>query len=102
MLHDAGVAVDARDALPPRLDLAAKVDGSARFGADVRLPEENTEAALTKLVAFDRETRILSRDVAAIDLRIPDRISVRPSAEAAEALAAALKSRMPKRAGSDT
>ncbi len=71
-------------------------------GADVRLPEENAEAALIKLVAFDRETKILSRDVAAIDLRIPDRISVRPSPEAAEARAAALKSRMPKRAGSDT
>lgn len=71
-------------------------------GVDVRLPEENAEAALMKLVAFDRETRILSRDVAAIDLRIADRITVRPSAEAAEARAAALKSRMPKRTGSDT
>ncbi len=70
-------------------------------GVDVRLPEENAEAALTKLVVFDRETRILSRDVAAIDLRIPGRISVRPSAEAAEARAAALKTRSPKRAGSD-
>lgn len=70
-------------------------------GVDVRLPEENAEAALAKLVAFDRETRILSRDVAAIDLRIPDRITVRPSAEAVEARAAARKARMPKRAGSD-
>lgn len=71
-------------------------------GVDVLLPEENAEAALVKLIAFDRETRILSRDVAAIDLRIPDRITVRPSSEAVEARAAALKTRMPKRAGSDT
>lgn len=70
-------------------------------GVDVRLPEQNAEAALAKLVAFDRETRILSRDVAAIDLRIADRITVRPSADAAEARAAALKTRLPKRAGSD-
>ncbi len=70
-------------------------------GVDVRLPEGNAEAALAKLVAFDRETRILSRDVAAIDLRIPDRITVRPSAEAAEARAAALRAQTPKRAGSD-
>ena len=70
-------------------------------GVDVRLPEENAEAALTKLVAFDRETRILSRDVAVIDLRIADRITVRPSDEASQARAAALKVRMPKRAGSD-
>ena len=70
-------------------------------GVDVRLPEENAEAALAKLVAFDRETRILSRDVAVIDLRIPDRVTVRPSDDVAEARAAALKARAPKRAGSD-
>ena len=70
-------------------------------GVDVRLPEENAEAALAKLVAFDRETRILSRDVAVIDLRIPDRVTVRPSDEVTEARAAALKTRTLKRAGSD-
>jgi cell division protein FtsQ len=70
-------------------------------GTDVRLPEENAEAALAKLVAFDRETRILSRDVAVIDLRIADRITVRSSDEAAQARAAALKARMPKRTGSN-
>ena len=69
-------------------------------GVDVRLPEQNAEAALARLVAFDRETRVLSRDVAAIDLRIADRITVRPSAETADARAA-LKTRLPKRAGSD-
>lgn len=70
-------------------------------GVDLRLPEENAEAALAKLVAFDRETKILSRDVAAIDLRLSDRITVRASDEAAQARAATLKARMPKRAGSD-
>jgi cell division protein FtsQ len=71
-------------------------------GMDVRLPEADPAAALVRLVALDREQKILSRDVAVIDLRLPDRTLVRLSSEAAAARAAALKSRPHKRKGEDT
>jgi len=44
----------------------------------VRLPLENVEAAIERLVQLDRETFILSREVSAIDLRLADRIGLMP------------------------
>jgi cell division protein FtsQ len=71
-------------------------------GTDVRLPEEDTDVALMRLVALDRDKRILSRDVSVIDMRFPDRVVVRLSDEAAQAYDAAMKARAPKRKGDDT
>jgi cell division protein FtsQ len=68
----------------------------------VRLPELDPAGALARLVALDREQKILSRDVTVIDLRAPERVAVRLSNDAAEARAAALRSRLPKRKGEDT
>jgi len=42
----------------------------------VRLPVENVEAAVERLVQLDRETFILSREVGVIDLRLADRIGL--------------------------
>jgi len=72
-----------------------------KSGIDVRLPEENPDVALMRLVALDKEKNILSRDITVIDLRLPDRIAVRLSDDAAQARDAAIKAR-PKRKGVDT
>lgn len=45
-------------------------------GVDVKLPESGVAAALAMLAAHDSKHRILSRDIAAIDLRLPDRVTV--------------------------
>lgn len=70
-----------------------------RNGVDVRLPETGLEAALDELVALDREKKLLSRDIAAIDLRLPDRVTVRLSDGAAQAREDLLKSKKPKPKG---
>ena len=54
-------------------------------GLDIRLPETETAQALDKLVALDREKKLTSRDLTSIDLRLPDRVTVRLSDEAAQA-----------------
>ena len=68
-------------------------------GIDVRLPETGVEQALDTLVELDRDKKILTRDIAAIDLRLPDRVTVRLSDEAAAARAEALKAKKPKKKG---
>jgi cell division protein FtsQ len=69
-------------------------------GIDVRLPETNIEQALDRLVALDREKKLLSRDIVAVDLRLSDRVSVRLSDAAAQARDDALKDKKKKK-GSD-
>ena len=68
-------------------------------GIDVRLPEADAERALDMLVKLDRDNKILSRDITAIDLRLPDRVTVQLSDEAAAARAEALKAKNPKKKG---
>jgi cell division protein FtsQ len=72
-------------------------------GIDIRLPETDIATALQTLTRLDREQGILSRDIVAVDLRLPDRVSVRLSDAAAEARAEALKdkTKKPKTKGSD-
>ncbi len=72
-----------------------------KSGIDVRLPEDNTDVALLRIVALDRSENVLSRDITVIDLRIPDRVTVRLSDEAQAARDAAMKAR-PKKKGTDT
>jgi cell division protein FtsQ len=67
-------------------------------GLDVRLPESGVTAALERLSKLDQDENLLSRDIVAIDLRLPDRITVRLSDEAAQARADALKAKMKKKA----
>ena len=68
-------------------------------GIDVRLPEANVQQALDRLVALDREKKLLSRDIVAVDLRLPDRVTVRLSDAAAAARDDALKEKMKKKGG---
>ena len=48
-------------------------------GVDVRLPEFEIDRALDQLVALDRDKKIFSRDITLVDLRLPDRVTVRLS-----------------------
>lgn len=70
-----------------------------RNGIDVRLPETGIEAALETLIRLDREKKLLSRDVVAIDLRLPDRVTVRLSDAAAQARNETQKPAKPTRKG---
>lgn len=54
-------------------------------GLDIRLPEEDVGNALATLVRLDKDDRLLSRDITAIDMRLPDRLTVRLSEDAAKA-----------------
>jgi cell division protein FtsQ len=65
-------------------------------GLDVRLPETNVARALDTLIALDRDKKILSRDITSIDLRLPDRVTVRLNEAAAQARNEALKEREKK------
>jgi cell division protein FtsQ len=60
-------------------------------GIDVELPETDPALALHHLVTFDRDKKLLSRDITIVDLRLPDRVTVRLSDAAAEARDTALK-----------
>lgn len=50
---------------------------SVATGVEVRLPEIDGAAAIGRLAELDRKHRLLERDVALIDLRMPDRMVVR-------------------------
>jgi cell division protein FtsQ len=62
-------------------------------GVDVRLPENDLEGALATLTKLDRDEKLFSRDITAVDLRLPDRLTVRLSEDAAKARADMLKDR---------
>jgi cell division protein FtsQ len=53
-------------------------------GLDVRLPEFGLDKALDQIAALERDAKLSGRDIAAIDLRLPDRITVRLTDAAAE------------------
>jgi len=54
-------------------------------GIDVLLPENEPERALRTLVELDHDKKLLSRDIVTVDLRLPDRVSVRLTEAAAAA-----------------
>jgi cell division protein FtsQ len=70
-------------------------------GIDVRLPDANVADALDRLVALDRDKKLLSRDITAVDLRLPDRVTVRLSDAAAAARDEVLKANAKKKKGGD-
>lgn len=53
-------------------------------GIDIRLPEQDPDIAWRRLAKLEREHRLLERQVQAVDLRIPDRLIVQLTAEAAD------------------
>lgn len=60
-------------------------------GVEIMLPETGIDAALKEVIDADRDGGLLSRDIVAVDLRIPDRLVVRLSERAEIAREAALK-----------
>jgi cell division protein FtsQ len=70
-----------------------------RNGVDVRLPEFDLERALDAFIALERDVKLSGRDIAAIDLRLPDRVTVRLSDEAFQAREEAAKKRQLKSKG---
>ena len=54
-------------------------------GLDIRLPEIDVGNALAALSRLDREEHLFSRDIVAIDMRLPDRLTVQLSEDAARA-----------------
>jgi cell division protein FtsQ len=68
-------------------------------GIDVKLPETDIGQALDRLAALDRERRLLSRDISIVDLRLPDRVTVRLSDAVAEEREEALKAKRAKPKG---
>ncbi len=51
-------------------------------GTDVLLPEGHEASAIRRLGELQREARLLDRPLAAIDLRLPDRLVLRPTRQA--------------------
>jgi cell division protein FtsQ len=68
-------------------------------GLDVRLPENDVGNALAALSKLDKEDRLFSRDIVAIDMRLPDRLTVQLSDDAAKAREDLFKDKKPKKAG---
>lgn len=52
-------------------------------GLEVKLPEHGVVSALRRLDQLEREGRVLSADISALDLRLPDRITLRLTEQAA-------------------
>jgi cell division protein FtsQ len=74
-------------------------------GIEVLLPENDPEQALQILAELNRSKKLLSRDIAAIDLRLAGRVTVRLSDASAaareEALKAAQKDKVTKHKGGE-
>jgi cell division protein FtsQ len=68
-------------------------------GIEVRLPEIDAEQALDTVVQLDRDNKLLSRDIAMVDLRLSDRVTVRLSDDAAAARLEVLKAKNAKKKG---
>jgi cell division protein FtsQ len=66
-------------------------------GLDVRLPEHGVGNALAALSALEKEDHLFSKDIVAVDLRLPDRLVVQLSDDAAKAREDALKKKEPKK-----
>ena len=81
------------DALQPYGDLREKLIGAIRVGdrrwtlklasgLEIMLPDDNIGQALEALAQFESERGLLDRNIAAVDLRLADRVTVRLHGEA--------------------
>lgn len=70
-------------------------------GIEVALPEENPGAAIAHLAGLEHDGLILEKDIVSLDLRMPDRVVARLSADAAAARLEAL-AKKPKKKGAQT
>jgi cell division protein FtsQ len=70
-------------------------------GLDVRLPENDVGNALAALSKLDKEDRLFSRDIVAVDMRLPNRLTVQLSEDAAKARDELFKDKKPKKKAGD-
>jgi len=70
-------------------------------GLDIRLPEYDASKALASLSKLDKEDRLFSRDIVAIDMRLPDRLTVQLSEDAAKAREELFKDKKLKKKAGD-
>ena len=70
-------------------------------GLDIRLPENDVGNALAALSTLDKEDRLFSRDIVAVDMRLPDRLTVQLSDDAAKAREELFKDKKPKKKAGD-
>jgi cell division protein FtsQ len=60
----------------------------------IKLPENGGIQAIEDIIAMDKESGILSRDIAAVDMRLSDRLAIQLTPEAAVRRNAALTEQM--------
>jgi len=88
-----------------RPELASRVKGYMRVaerrwdvrlenGVTVKFPEAGEDQAIDELATMDRDAGLLSRDIAAVDMRFAGRLVVQLTPEAAVARTAAMSERM--------
>jgi cell division protein FtsQ len=70
-------------------------------GLDIRLPENDVGHALATLSKLDKEERLFSRDIVAVDMRLPDRLVVQLSDEAGKARDELFKDKKTKKKAGD-
>jgi cell division protein FtsQ len=70
-------------------------------GLDIRLPENDVGNALAALSRLDKEDHLFSRDIVAVDMRLPDRLTVQLSDDAAKAREDLFKDKKPKKKAGD-
>jgi cell division protein FtsQ len=70
-------------------------------GLDIRLPEYDVGNALGELSRLDKEDHLFSRDIVAVDMRLPDRLAVQLSDDAAKAREELFKDKKPKKKAGD-
>ncbi len=80
-------ALSAQPALKARVVAAVRVGGRRwnlrmKNGADILLPEGAEAAALAKLMELQSAQALLDRPLTVVDMRLPDRLTVRPQAAA--------------------
>ena len=80
--------LDAMEELKPRVEAGVLVGQRSwnlklKSGIEIKLPEVDPHAAIATLLRLHRRSRILDRDVLALDLRAPGRVFARLSQEAA-------------------
>ena len=68
---------------------------------DIRLPELEVAGALAALSKLDKEDHLFSRDIVAVDMRLPDRLVVQLSDDVAKAREKLYDDKKPKKKAGD-
>ncbi|WP_461349071.1 cell division protein FtsQ/DivIB [Bradyrhizobium sp. USDA 4451] len=71
-------------------------------GLDIRLPENDVGNALAALSKLDKDEKLFSRDIVAVDMRLPDRLIVQLSEEAGKARDELFKDKKSKKKAGDS